>query len=950
MNALQIIFSCSSEDSKPIMEKKFQLKRNLSDPIHLQTHLDIQSISIDSLGLSVRASNCLKQAGIKFVSELDGITPEALFRIRNMGVKSVGEICEMLDLFRNFDSTAENDLTAECNTKFVQAEAGNIVVIRNPQGILYEDMRIEELKFSARSYNVLKRNGINTLKNLMELSEETLRTFRNLGNKSVMEIMQKKDFYVKQYEWTIVGCLSDQDKTLCNSITAELKFILTHMPEEKISVIVGGVISNYRKSNPSSSSGDESPVILDELFSNLMIRNGLITTIYEQLDEWNPKSYSEVIAEMRTLLYKGAIIESIISEMFEAKLIEIKDGIVHKHHDSVFEAVEKIKNDRNREILQARLSGLTLEAVGNNFNLTRERVRQISLKELKKIKGHRVNTPAVKIFIEDKYSSLFQKYYFSKEDFCAIFKVPQTTYHYLSSMHSRGTLPFSDFLNCGYLSDEEKGVYCNENKYNKIFIDGQEIEKNKKDLAHFVLKKYCQQTVSLPQFIEYYNLTLSNLNLADQKKLQANSFSIANILSLSMDALWKRGKRLRYYNINEYDYTDFLDTLHLEQYQNVEYSAYKFFRDYPQLMKEYDIQDEYELHNLLKKILSDNVKCNIKFDRMPTLEFGIPNRNTQVLKLLATHAPITNVDLANLYEEQYGVQAATVLANYFKNFDMYFHNGVYTLDFPRMPEAQYEQMKEWFVDDFYFMRDLEHAYLKKVKDADLKYFNPHNIKRFGYKTYSDYVIKDSYNSASDYFRCLLTEQETVNLKDIIPGVRTIPSYLSEFQKLKDSYEVLEINPTYCINVSQINKKGYDKKDIEDYCDKVVEYVRPGEYFTIKTLRNKGFYHPLNQLEYGDWFYGSLLASASDRLKSKRIGGTRIFLNSVRDIAVPDLIKYTMRAKEVSNIRLGALARLLWEEYGIHFERQKISAIIKDSVLDYDSNNDTVCYNFGSVNL
>ena len=58
---------------------------------------------------------------------------------------------------------------------------------------------------------------------------------------------------------------------------------------------------------------------------------------------------------------------------------------------------------------------------------------------------------------------------------------------------------------------------------------------------------------------------------------------------------------------------------------NKEFSTLKIFRDYPELMKEYDIRDEYELHNYLKKIWpSEN--ASVKFGRMPTINVGELNK------------------------------------------------------------------------------------------------------------------------------------------------------------------------------------------------------------------------------------------------------------------------------------------------------------------------------------
>jgi DNA-directed RNA polymerase subunit alpha len=53
------------------------------------------------------------------------------------------------------------------------------------------DMSIEELDFSVRSYNCLKRAGINTVGELIQKTEEEMMKVRNLGKKSLEEVDDK---------------------------------------------------------------------------------------------------------------------------------------------------------------------------------------------------------------------------------------------------------------------------------------------------------------------------------------------------------------------------------------------------------------------------------------------------------------------------------------------------------------------------------------------------------------------------------------------------------------------------------------------------------------------------------------------------------------------------------------------------------------------------------------
>ena len=53
------------------------------------------------------------------------------------------------------------------------------------------DKTIEELDLSVRSYNCLKRAGIETVKDLTERTENDMMKVRNLGQKSLEEIKEK---------------------------------------------------------------------------------------------------------------------------------------------------------------------------------------------------------------------------------------------------------------------------------------------------------------------------------------------------------------------------------------------------------------------------------------------------------------------------------------------------------------------------------------------------------------------------------------------------------------------------------------------------------------------------------------------------------------------------------------------------------------------------------------
>jgi len=70
-----------------------------------------------------------------------------------------------------------------------------------PTGGGAPDVRIEELDFSVRTYNCLKKANIQTVADLVKTSEEELMNIRNFGRKSLVEVQEK----LAQFGYNLAG-------------------------------------------------------------------------------------------------------------------------------------------------------------------------------------------------------------------------------------------------------------------------------------------------------------------------------------------------------------------------------------------------------------------------------------------------------------------------------------------------------------------------------------------------------------------------------------------------------------------------------------------------------------------------------------------------------------------------------------------------------------------------
>ena len=152
----------------------------------------LREMTIEELDLSVRAFNCLKRAGINTVSELIQKTYSDMMKVRNLGKRSLEEVAQKLaELGLHFSE--EDIIELDGDLTF---DEGEIPVMGNlreapPERSRYLGMTIEELDLSVRSYNCLHRHGIRTVEDIIAMTEEDMMKVRNLGRKSMEEVIHK---------------------------------------------------------------------------------------------------------------------------------------------------------------------------------------------------------------------------------------------------------------------------------------------------------------------------------------------------------------------------------------------------------------------------------------------------------------------------------------------------------------------------------------------------------------------------------------------------------------------------------------------------------------------------------------------------------------------------------------------------------------------------------------
>ena len=148
----------------------------------LTPNAPIGVIAVDSIYTPVLKVNyTVDNTRVGQITDFDKLTLE----VWTDGTISAKEAVSMAAKLLNEHLNLFVDLSEETTVVEIMAEKDD----KGKEKIL--EMTIEELDLSVRSFNCLKRAGINTVNDLIEKSEEEMMKVRNLGKKSFDEVKEK---------------------------------------------------------------------------------------------------------------------------------------------------------------------------------------------------------------------------------------------------------------------------------------------------------------------------------------------------------------------------------------------------------------------------------------------------------------------------------------------------------------------------------------------------------------------------------------------------------------------------------------------------------------------------------------------------------------------------------------------------------------------------------------
>lgn len=558
---------------------------------------------------------------------------------------------------------------------------------------------------------------------------------------------------------------------------------------------------------------------------------------------------------------------NLIDELIDSgKILRVNEDEYKNVFPKLIELIGNIKKENGHyNIVLKKLSGMTLEDVGKEYGLTRERIRQIFSKEMSKIKH----------IDEEKYLEFFEKYSFDEETFCNLFNEEKVIFYYLKEKYKIGDIELSELIDDERLTEEQSEIL--RKKFNLIVYNSENIVATRISILIAILKEKDRQ-VEYSEISKIFNNIIDENNLELEKIYEENHHNIDAILNRNDFVLNTLGKAYRYYDCKGIEEESLNELKSLFNIEPGVYSSELFFKDNPLLMKKIDIRDGYELHNLFRKVLG-NFDEKIVYGRMPDIYINCDNKVEFIDEKINELSPISLDDFSEYIYQNYGHKVNTMKAFIVANFNHYINikNDVsYLITIcPLFNEQQYNIMREYLVDDFYSNITIKQILTDKFNVNDFKLLNNMNFNKLGYKVRGNYIMKNNINNLESYFRDKVLNLDYFAVTDEMKKMgSTFTSYL---YKLIYEKILFKIDENEYITIGKLNEMGIQKQDIDDFIEQVNKNIPENEYFNLYTL-NTDFESKLFDKEFPECFFETLIMTI-DNVKMFKVKNNVMFIKT-----------------------------------------------------------------------
>lgn len=178
----QHICTLTSPEASLFMELEVKAGRGFRPAERQEKRSDVGLIPVDSVFSPVKRANFfVEPTRLGHRTDFDRLVLEVWTSGGIDAAESIGEAARVLDQYLHYFFDFKEQEVEEREVVEESERSKNKAL----------ELRIEDLDFSVRTYNCLKKEQMNTVSDVVQRTEQDLMTIRNFGRKSLTEVQQK---------------------------------------------------------------------------------------------------------------------------------------------------------------------------------------------------------------------------------------------------------------------------------------------------------------------------------------------------------------------------------------------------------------------------------------------------------------------------------------------------------------------------------------------------------------------------------------------------------------------------------------------------------------------------------------------------------------------------------------------------------------------------------------
>lgn len=574
-------------------------------------------------------------------------------------------------------------------------------------------------------------------------------------------------------------------------------------------------------------------------------------------------------------------------------------------------------------IIRGRMSGKTLQDLSDELGLTRERIRQ---------KEYQIKIALPQFDEEQKLSKILKLYYFDDEEFIKVIGLDSIINSFMMWRYGRGDTPAFEFvMNNNKISDDVKEFMVSHNNVMKTPA-GEYISLTMNNIIDIVLKQNESRQLDIGELTTLYNKYVDSNGLDVSFKKEPKNLSKVSRNDYHVAIKSTNGK-IRYFNFSKIgeDEIEMLNDV-LDVPAGV-YGIKYLYDNNPEIMMKLKLADAAELANLYKRLGYEKFPKLFNIIRQSQIMIDTESKDEFILGGIYDFNQKPLDELVDYFANEYGLKESTMKSLLMTDYREYITGDMIIAEV-KLPENEqfYVEADKLLTQPIYDRHEFEQIIHKLDSSLVL---SARLAKKLGYhqRGNSGMLVREKFKSA-------ISAVNDVLFNNGIFDTTTAPNLESRLLKYKlyeaeVNHELLKISETKYISLSLLEEKGVYKDELSNFIEAVIHFVSEDVFFTLKSILDSGFTHPLFDLGFEDVFYERLIFTSEKIRMVNTTGGVFVKpMNIGNHPSVADFISFVM-GDELSE-DLDDLQEKMKNVYGIQVSRDKIIEKINMSDMMYSA--------------